>query len=106
MKARQLKILSVHLQIVMKATRKAGIHGFHPVFDDTSAKGVREHIAVLDRAHSILGWQPQVSLEAGIGKTVQWMQSDMKRSRVLVIYIGQVRVLCGAADDHISILHN
>jgi UDP-glucose 4-epimerase len=39
---------------------------------------VRQSYAVVAKAHAQLGWQPQVTLEAGLRKTWQWWNASMR----------------------------
>jgi GDP-D-mannose 3',5'-epimerase len=60
-------------------------------FDNTQPEGDRGRIAVLDRAQSILNWQPKVDIREGVSATMSWMTENQAKQRVLVIVIGQAR---------------
>jgi nucleoside-diphosphate-sugar epimerase len=60
-------------------------------FDTSMPEGDRGRIAVLDRAKSILDWEPRVSLQQGLSTTFEWMLKQQNRSRVLVVVNGQPR---------------
>jgi GDP-D-mannose 3',5'-epimerase len=60
-------------------------------YDTSMPEGDRGRIAVLNRAKSILGWQPRVSIQQGLSTTFEWMLKKQNRSRVLVVINGQPR---------------
>jgi hypothetical protein len=60
-------------------------------YDTSMPEGDRGRIAVLDRAQSLLGWQPRYSIQQGLSATFEWMIKLQNRSRVLVIINGQPR---------------
>jgi nucleoside-diphosphate-sugar epimerase len=61
-------------------------------FDNTQSQGDSGHIANLDRAKSILKWQPKTDIKEGISATISWITKNREKQRVLVIVIGQA---CG-----------
>lgn len=60
-------------------------------FDTSMPEGDRGRIAVLDRAHAILGWVPRCKLRQGLRATFEAMVKEQNKSRVLVILYGQPR---------------
>ena len=86
------------LQAVLEASDHTDLTA---TFDTSKPEGDHGRIAVLDRAHDILGWKPEVDLAAGIQNTMEWIRKDMKRPKVLVILIGQV----GFPETFLAVLH-
>ena len=54
---------------VMAMASKALERDVMPCFDSDGLEGDRGRIAVIDRAHSILGWTPQVDIAQGLVET-------------------------------------
>ena len=53
-----------------------------PVFGPVREGDVRDSQADIAKARHLLGFEPQVSLEDGLRKTVEWYQSNLSSSRV------------------------
>ncbi len=56
-------------QLIIKTLRKDNslikiIHSSHP--------GTMENIGISEKIKNVLGWEPQVNLEEGLGKTIKW----------------------------------
>jgi hypothetical protein len=47
---------------------------FHPkvVFDTTKPTGVANRALDIMRARELIGWEPKVSLEVGLARTISW----------------------------------
>lgn len=60
-------------------------------YDISKPEGDKGRIANLDRAKTILKWQPNMNLEEGISESMSWMRNNIQKQRVLVIIIGQAR---------------
>jgi GDP-D-mannose 3',5'-epimerase len=87
-KATTIKQLAhiINKLVEAKLQRKINI-----TFDTTQPEGDRGRIAILDRAKSILKWQPKVDIKEGVSATMSWITKNQRKQRVLVIIIGQVR---------------
>jgi UDP-glucose 4-epimerase len=48
-------------------------------------------VASVERAQSLLSWQPKTSLKQGLEATVSWLREEQKKQRVLVVLAGQPR---------------
>jgi nucleoside-diphosphate-sugar epimerase len=77
--------------IVTKIAEKKLGKKIKVMFDTSKPEGDRGRISINDRARSILGWKPLVSLQDGLEKTFDWMIQSQKTPKVLVINIGQPR---------------
>jgi len=57
------------------------IMDFHPkvVFDTSKPTGVISRALDISRAKKLLGWEPQVSLEEGLRKTIEWYVKTHKK---------------------------
>jgi GDP-D-mannose 3',5'-epimerase len=49
------------------------------IYDTTKPEGDLARAANYAKAKSILGWEPRVSLEEGIGELYSWIQNDMQK---------------------------
>jgi GDP-D-mannose 3',5'-epimerase len=49
--------------------------------DLTKPQGVRGRNSDNTRLNKVLGWQPAISLEAGLGVTYKWIESELKRTK-------------------------
>ena len=47
-------------------------------WDKTKPTGVKSRIPILDKAKKELNWQPTTSLKAGLKRTYEWMEQDLK----------------------------
>lgn len=60
-------------------------------YDVSMAEGYHGSIADLDRAQSVLGWQPHVQLQAGLLATYNWLVKRISKPTLLVVVNGQPR---------------
>lgn len=51
--------------------------------DKTKPQGVRGRNSDNSRLRQVLGWEPSISLNAGLAVTYRWIESDLLRNRVL-----------------------
>jgi len=49
------------------------------VYDHTKPKGVQFRNSNNDRVEQVMRWKPQISLEAGIQRTVDWIKKEMQK---------------------------
>lgn len=47
------------------------------VYDDTKPQGVRGRNADLTMVKRVLSWEPKVSLEEGLAKTYNWIETQL-----------------------------
>jgi nucleoside-diphosphate-sugar epimerase len=74
---------SVRYKIKDVAFRVLETAGYKPeriVFDETKPEGVKSRALDNSRARNLLGWEPKVSLDEGIKKTVEWFTNARPKS--------------------------
>ncbi len=70
----------VEVSIKYLAELIAGLAGFKGriVWDSSQPEGQLRRCLDISRAKSLLGWSPEVSLDEGIQKTIEWYKSQIK----------------------------
>lgn len=64
-----------HIKIIDLANLIFDVTGFHPVsinFDTSKPVGVYSRAADLTRARALLQWEPNVSVQEGVRRTIEW----------------------------------
>lgn len=77
--------LSEHIKIKDVCERIFDYTDFRPkeiMCDRSKPEGVASRAADLTRARRLLNWEPKVSFEEGLGKTIDWYFSTMDREKV------------------------
>jgi nucleoside-diphosphate-sugar epimerase len=67
----------VSLRELFDALRRHIGVDLEPVFDEPRAGDVRDSQADITKAGTILGYKPLVSLEEGLGRTVEWYRASV-----------------------------
>ena len=52
----------------------AGVYGCDPLLSDEMIEGVGVKALDIDRAREVLGWEPVVGLEEGLGLTIKYFE--------------------------------
>ncbi len=66
--------------VAFKVLEIVGYKPKHIIFDKSKPEGVKSRALDISRARSLLGWEPRVSLEEGLRKTVEWFSRARPRS--------------------------
>ena len=77
--------LSEHIKIGDVCEKIFELTGFRPkkmIFDRSKPQGVASRAADLTRAKRLLNWEPKVSFEEGLRRTIDWYFSTKNRERV------------------------
>ena len=74
-----------HIQVIDAARRIFRITGWSPreiYFDTSKPVGVFSRAADLTRARALLGWEPGISFEDGLRRTIDWYYATRDRAEV------------------------
>jgi len=77
--------LSEHIKIKDVCEKVFEYTGFRPnkiVFDESKPQGVTSRAADLTRARKLLNWQPKVSIDEGLQRTIDWYFSTKSKEDV------------------------
>ncbi|MOA37668.1 UDP-glucose 4-epimerase [compost metagenome] len=67
---RDISVNELALQITGDATRIKHVEHIHPQSE------IQKLLCNSSKANQLLKWQPEVTLEEGIARTTEWIQSD------------------------------
>ena len=69
-------------QLVEKIFQKTGFRPKELQFDTSKPVGVFSRAASLERTRKLLGWEPRVSIDEGLERTIRWYFSMKNRDEV------------------------
>ena len=69
-------------QLAEKIFQKTGFRPTKLEFDTTKPVGVFSRAASLDRTRKLLGWEPQISVDEGLDRTIKWYYAIKKIDEV------------------------
>jgi len=66
--------------VAFKVLEIVGYKPNHIIFDTSKPEGVKSRALDNSRAKRLLGWEPKVSLEEGLQRTVEWFKKTRPKS--------------------------